>query len=88
MSLLYCVFLAHCSNSILCTDTHDRNDSAISVYLWGQVDSRYAGMAIASAAVLGIGAACLWAELLAIFTLPTHKTRYVASEAERKEVPA
>lgn len=33
---------------------------SISVYLWGQVDSRFAGMAIASAAVLGIGAACLW----------------------------
>eukprot|EP00804_Cyclotella_cryptica_P015264 CCRYP_005376-RB/>CCRYP_005376-RB protein AED:0.05 eAED:0.05 QI:249/1/1/1/0.5/0.33/3/904/586 len=33
---------------------------AISVYLWGQVDDSYAAMAIAAAAILGIGAACLW----------------------------
>jgi MFS family permease len=33
---------------------------AISVYLWGQVDASYAPMAVAAAAILGIGAACLW----------------------------
>jgi hypothetical protein len=33
---------------------------AISVYLWGQVDDSYAPMAVAAAAILGIGAACLW----------------------------
>jgi hypothetical protein len=33
---------------------------AISVYLWGQVDESYAPMAVAAAAILGIGAACLW----------------------------
>lgn len=33
---------------------------AISVYLWGQVDESYAAMAVAAAAILGIGAACLW----------------------------
>mmetsp|Transcript_7167 Transcript_7167/g.15511 ORF Transcript_7167/g.15511 Transcript_7167/m.15511 type:complete len:779 (-) Transcript_7167:258-2594(-) len=33
---------------------------AISVYLWGQVDDSYAGMAILASAILGLGAACLW----------------------------
>lgn len=33
---------------------------AISVYLWGQVDESYAGLAITSSAFLGLGAACLW----------------------------
>ncbi|KAL7516811.1 hypothetical protein ACHAWX_001786 [Stephanocyclus meneghinianus] len=33
---------------------------SISVYLWGQVDESYAAMAVAAAAILGIGAACLW----------------------------
>lgn len=33
---------------------------AISVYLWGQVDDSYAGMAIFASAILGLGAACLW----------------------------
>ena len=33
---------------------------AISVYLWGQVDDRYAALAILASALLGLGAACLW----------------------------
>jgi len=33
---------------------------AISVYLWGQVDDKFAPMAIVASAILGLGAACLW----------------------------
>jgi hypothetical protein len=33
---------------------------ALSVYLWGQVDESYAGLAITASAFLGLGTACLW----------------------------
>lgn len=33
---------------------------SLSVYMWGQVDEKFADMAIAASAILGLGAACLW----------------------------
>lgn len=33
---------------------------AFSVYMWGQVNAKYAPMAITASAILGLGAACLW----------------------------